>query len=476
MSQSGPESAAADAPRDADLTGNRRKVLTYSIGIMASLAALVVALTIYGLYDAAFEQTRRNLVETAAAQARLIKAVAEYDATQVGPLRQAEAKQATLGQIRAAHDGFQGIGETGEFVLADLDGPDMRFILTRRFGGERRIPFEGSGSAEPMRRALNNERGSIVARDYRNKLVLAAYRPIEALGLGIVRKIDLEEIRAPYITAGIFAAVIAILLVSIGGLLMVKLSNPLIKRVEEQTAEARELRAAAEQANRAKSDFLSNMSHELRTPLNGVLGYAQILRRDQSVTDTQRSNLEAIESCGQHLLTLINDVLDLSKIEAGRLELDEGPADLARSLDGVIAIVRPRAEAKGLEIALRVAPEVPAGIITDSRKLVQVLVNLLGNAVKFTETGQVTLSVAENADGQLAFEVRDTGVGMAPEETAGHLRSLQAGARRTRLRRDRPRPRDQQAHDRSPRRISECDQPPRRRKLLHRFHPARRDG
>jgi PAS domain S-box-containing protein len=185
------------------------------------------------------------------------------------------------------------------------------------------------------------------------------------------------------------------------------------KRVEDALLEARE---AADAANQAKSDFLSNMSHELRTPLNGVLGYAQILQRDPDLTPRQKQSLGSIESCGHHLLTLINDVLDLSKIEAGRLEIERGPCDLHRLLTAVFDIVRPRAESKGLAIELDVAPEVPRGIVTDATKLKQTLVNLLGNAVKFTERGSVELAVRQPGPDRLELAVRDTGVGMSAEE------------------------------------------------------------
>ena len=185
------------------------------------------------------------------------------------------------------------------------------------------------------------------------------------------------------------------------------------KRAEQDLRRARE---AAEAANRAKSQFLSNMSHELRTPLNGVLGYAQILQRDRSLSADQRASLEAIENCGQHLLTLINDVLDLSKIESGRLEVDSKPYDLPRLLQSVHDIVRPRADAKGLRLGLEVSAEVPRGIVIDAPKLRQALINLLGNAVKFTAVGSVTLRVAEPSRGRLELAVVDTGAGIPREQ------------------------------------------------------------
>ncbi len=200
-------------------------------------------------------------------------------------------------------------------------------------------------------------------------------------------------------------------------------------RRRAQQAEAE--REAAEAASRAKSQFLANMSHELRTPLNGVLGYAQILQRDPAITAKQRECLEAIESCGRHLLTLINDVLDLSKIEAGRLDIRNEPLDLPRLLADVGHVVRQRAEAKGLAFEPAVGPEVPRAILSDATKLRQVLVNLLGNAVKFTEHGGVRLVVRESPRERLRFEVHDTGVGIPPEHVElifDAFRQTEAGA------------------------------------------------
>ena len=189
--------------------------------------------------------------------------------------------------------------------------------------------------------------------------------------------------------------------------------------VEQRTAELQRSMEMAEKANSAKSDFLSNMSHELRTPLNGVLGYVQILQRDRTLGAAQKKSLDSISNCGEHLLQLINDVLDLSKIEAGKLEISMEAVDLSKLIDGVRDIVKPKAEGKGLEFFLKASPEVPRGVITDPIKLRQVLINLLGNSVKFTPEGSISLRVSEAEKGELHFEVADTGMGIAPEKLQG---------------------------------------------------------
>jgi signal transduction histidine kinase/ActR/RegA family two-component response regulator len=195
------------------------------------------------------------------------------------------------------------------------------------------------------------------------------------------------------------------------------------RRAEAALAEARD---RAEAANRAKSAFLAKMSHELRTPLNGILGYAQLLGRDETLADEHRAGVDVVERSGHHLLGLINDVLDLAKIEAGKLEVRPAPFRLPDLLRSVTSLARVEADAKGLAFAADLAPALPATVHADERRLRQVLLNLLSNAVKFTPRGSVTLRAyadeqADDAPGDerrvvLRFEVADTGIGIAPEQ------------------------------------------------------------
>jgi signal transduction histidine kinase/DNA-binding NarL/FixJ family response regulator len=190
--------------------------------------------------------------------------------------------------------------------------------------------------------------------------------------------------------------------------------NQMAQLLNKTVSELKEAKQNAEAANRAKSEFLSSMSHELRTPLNGILGYAQILRRDKTLNSQQQEAIHTMQKSGEHLLTLINDILDLSKIEAQKMELHRQHFQFSEFLKGIVNIMRVRAEQQRIHFRQEFSQKLPLAVNGDDTRLRQVLINLLGNAIKFTKKGGVTFKVDIYKE-KIRFQIEDTGHGIASE-------------------------------------------------------------
>ena len=249
---------------------------------------------------------------------------------------------------------------------------------------------------------MYSERANKETNDELGVLVVAFNRMLEQLDLSLKKRDEAEQALAHHL-------------------------EHLEETIEEQTRDLQEVAATADAANRAKSDFLANMSHEIRTPMNAIIGMAH-LAQCAELNPKQQSYLNKIDSAAQSLLCIINDILDFSKIEAGRLELEHSPFSLDELLANLADLVGFNAEEKGLEIIFSIAPNVPHHLVGDPLRLGQILLNLTNNAVKFTERGEILISVSSEMLGEgqcrLIFLVRDSGIGMTPEQIQGLFRAF----------------------------------------------------
>ena len=300
--------------------------------------------------------------------------------------------------------------KSGENLLVRADGDAVVYMTALRYANAPPRAASGLPSAATVRL---NQAGRIRGSDYRGADVLAAYQPIAGTDWSVVTKIDYEEVMAPLWKLVFWVGLLgATAVLTIGAILrLLWLQQARLYRL------ASDSRDDAETANRAKSEFLAHMSHEIRTPMNAIVGAARLIEQE-SLTPRQRGYAQVMRQASRSLLLLIDDILDLSKIEAGGIELKMLPFALAPLIDELADTTTVLAHHKALKIIFDVAAGLPPLLIGDAFRLQQVLGNLLSNAVKFTDRGQITLHVqsvfADSETIRLRFVVSDTGIGILP--------------------------------------------------------------
>jgi signal transduction histidine kinase/DNA-binding response OmpR family regulator len=434
---------------------SKRKIEVRTTLIMIVIALAVTLPGFKVLHSLIIEDKKRELQEMVRSQAGLMEAVAEYDAD-VASVEKEIARAKTLNQIKDSYGKYQEFGGTGGIVLAERQGNKIVFLLpSRELRNEIPPPVDfNSDMAGPMKLALSGKSGVVEALDHSGIAVIAAYEYLPFLKMGLVAKIERRETYAYFYEAGMVSMGIAIIVILMGALLNRKMVGPLIssiydyteqlninkaelaKSLEESEAlrvqadlakvEAEGLAKVAQSASRAKSVFVSSMSHEIRTPMNAILGYSQILERDDSLNPKQKKSVQTILRTGNHLLGIINDILDFSKIEAGKMEVRPRDFSLDSQIRDMAVIFAGRCKEKKLELKIEgIRDEKKLFVHGDAEKLTQVLVNLLGNAVKFTDSGSVSLGIAELGDDHYKLSVSDSGQGIPKDKQKSIFKAFQ---------------------------------------------------
>jgi len=399
----------------------RRFLLLILIMAIATLTVAGIAISL--LYRAALDEQRERLVETAQSQARLIEAMARFDVVQSRDYPEGSTA-ATLSQIIDAHENYTAAGETGEFTLARREGDDIVFLIRHRHYNMvslKPVPFD-SELADPMRRALSGQSGTIIGLDYRGQTVLAAYEPVGELNWGIVAKIDMAEVRKPFIQAGAVAAGVAILIVILGSVLFLRISSPMIRRLreyserlEEMVAQrTKELEDAQEQLVRKEKlavlgQLAGGVSHELRNPLGAIKNAAYFL--NMALEDPEPDVEETLEILEKEVETsekIIWSLLDFAR---------PNPLSLREvDVNGIVEEALSRVTVpENVQVVNQLNESLPT-ILADPDQIGQVFGNIIINAVQaMPDGGQLTLESEIDGQDGVAISISDTGGGISKE-------------------------------------------------------------
>jgi signal transduction histidine kinase len=377
--------------------------------------------------------------------------------------------EVNMDQIYKSIQDVTGLGETGETLVVKTEGNHILYLNPLRSDPDaalKRKTYFGEKVGVPAQKAGRGESGSGIQMDYRGKDTLSVWRYIPSLGWGLIAKIDGDEVLEPVNTLKKVIIILCLSVTMFIGVVSLAIANSIskpiqalhkgaeiigagnfdykvgtdvedeigqlsrafdnmIENLKKVTASRDELdkaKVVAEIANRVKSEFLANMSHELRTPLNSIIGFSEVLEDELlgSLNASQRENVQYILKAARHLLSLINDILDLAKVEAGKMKLEVEQVPLKGLLAAILAMHQEKASRHGISMDYQLEPGTDIMIEADERKLKQILFNLLSNAVKFTpDGGSVRITAREITGAQeIEINVEDTGIGIKPEDIA----------------------------------------------------------
>ena len=318
------------------------------------------------------------------------------------------------------------LGHFGEVVYAKEINDSIMFFITSELSVQNLKISKSALDAKPMQRALIGETGILKSNDYNGIPVFAAYTFVEELNWGIVAKIPTSEINKPYKEAVIILFVLVILLISMLSYFLSKTINPIIDNLKNKGEELvlknkkliqsiNELSLAkekAEESDRLKSAFLANMSHEIRTPMNGILGFAGLLKEPNLTGKEQQKYIQIIEKGGARMLNIINDIISISKIESGQMDVTISDSNINEQIEYIYTFFKPEVEAKGMQLSFKnMLPVKEATIKTDREKLFAILTNLVKNAIKYSEKGSIEIGYDKKGE-HLEFYVKDSGIGI----------------------------------------------------------------
>lgn len=332
--------------------------------------------------------------------------------------------------LRASEDKYRGLFESSRDAIMTLEPPSWRFTsgnpaTVKMFGVKDEAEFVSHGPWGLSPERQPDGRASV---EKAKEMIETAMREGSQFFEWTHRRLEGEVFPATVLLSRMQSAGKVFLQATVRDITESKRAEEELRRhrdhlgelVEERTQALAQAKAQAEAANRAKSTFLANMSHEIRTPMNAILGFSQLMQHDSALTPRQKQHLDTINRSGELLLAIINDILEMSKIEAGRVTLNPTTFDLQALIHDLETMFRARIEARNLKFSTDIASDLPRFVVGDENKLRQIFMNLLGNAVKFTRQGQIVWRLGKKVDRQnglrLAAEVEDTGPGIAADD------------------------------------------------------------